>query len=264
MSLKRAILQVAHRESLVQMVGEVGLTEVDRRSQKQLATALARSRRARAERLVQCLSDEEVREACQVYEVQADGEREELVQRLLIAEAYRASGSEIALYTTGPFVALEVLTADNARDSACAIRAVRIEGSRMVSRREHLVRPPRRRFSKTEHGITWKMVASQPRFAQVWEQVAPIFDGASLVAAHNAPFTRSVVLTCCGDAGVQPPRLPYQCTMRLARRMWKLPSGKAHVVSTHLGLGFNAARPDLAKLSAQVVLAARDAARARA
>ncbi|MBI5542920.1 MAG: 3'-5' exonuclease [Deltaproteobacteria bacterium] len=124
---------------------------------------------------------------------------------------------------TIPFVALDFETADYQRDSACALAMVRVEDGRIVQTMNRLIRPPRRDFVFSHiHGITWPDVADQPDFAQLWRDFAPLLKGASFLVAHNASFDRSVLTACCRSARLEPPALPFQCTMRLARERWNL------------------------------------------
>lgn len=119
------------------------------------------------------------------------------------------------------FTALDFETADPMRDSACAVALVRVEGERITARETRLIRPPRKEFWFTHiHGITWEDVRKEPPFEDVWAGLAPLLEGVDFIAAHNAPFDRSVVRACCERAGMEEPALPYLCTVRLARRVW--------------------------------------------
>lgn len=122
----------------------------------------------------------------------------------------------------GPsFVAIDFETADMGRDSACAVGLVRVEGGLIVRTESRLIRPPRRDFVFTYiHGITWEDVADVPPFAQVWSEIRDITDGVDFLAAHNAPFDRSVLHACCLAARLDPPPLPFECTVRHARKRW--------------------------------------------
>ncbi|PTQ88517.1 3'-5' exonuclease [Agitococcus lubricus] len=121
------------------------------------------------------------------------------------------------------FVALDFETADNGRDSACAIGLVRVSAGHIVKRVYHLIRPPRPRvwFSHI-HGLSWQDVKDQPTFAQLWPQLAAEFMDIEFIAAHNASFDRGVLNACCLAAGVQAPILPYTCTVQLARQVWNI------------------------------------------
>lgn len=135
------------------------------------------------------------------------------------------------------FVALDFETADQGRDSACSIALVRVEGSAIVRREHHLIRPPRRTFLFTSiHGISWSQVADAPSFAELWPQLAVCLDGAQFIAAHNASFDAGVLRACCEQAGLRPPAQPFVCTVQVARQAWNLRPTKLPDVCRHLGL----------------------------
>ncbi len=161
------------------------------------------------------------------------------------------------------FVAIDFETADRQRDSACAVGLVRVDGARITARQHRLIRPPRREFEFTYiHGIDWKAVRDQPVFGDVWRDVAPLLDGADFLAAHNAPFDRSVLRACCEGAGLAPPAIDFQCTVRLARERWDIRPTTLPDVCRHLRipLQHHDALSD-AEACARIVLAGRRARR---
>ncbi len=136
-----------------------------------------------------------------------------------------------------PFVAIDFETADFGRDSACAVALVRVENNQIVAKTHALIRPPRSRFQFTYiHGITWEQVRNEPAFGEVWPVLEEYLEGAKFFVAHNAPFDRGVLEHCCYAAGLAPPRLPFKCTVQLARKIWKLPSNKLNLVCEHLNI----------------------------
>jgi DNA polymerase-3 subunit epsilon len=156
------------------------------------------------------------------------------------------------------FVALDFETADYGRDSACAVALVRVEGSRIAARASRLIRPPRKQFMFTSiHGISWTDVAGEPTFARVWKDIRGLLSGAEFLAAHSAPFDKSVLNACCASARLKAPEIPFVCTVKLARRTWDLYPTKLPDVCRHLGLELkhHDALSD-AKACAQIVLAA--------
>lgn len=156
------------------------------------------------------------------------------------------------------FAALDFETADQGRDSACALAVVRVEGGRIVAREARLIRPPRRSFVFTYlHGIAWEDVAGEPPFAEVWAELSPLVEGVDFLAAHNASFDRSVLRRCCEASGLEPPETPFECTVQLARATWSLYPTKLNDVCDylHIPLRHHDAASD-AEACARIVLAA--------
>ena len=117
------------------------------------------------------------------------------------------------------FVAIDFETADFGRDSACAVGVVRVERNRIVQSESRLIRPPRRDFVFTYiHGIAWEDVADAAPFGEVWKELRDLLQGVEFLVAHNAPFDRSVLHACCLSARLDPPPLPFECTVRHARK----------------------------------------------
>lgn len=163
------------------------------------------------------------------------------------------------------FVAIDFETADNGPDSACAVGLVVVEKMRIVESHYSLLKPPRRRFRYSGiHGITWAQVVDAPTFPEHWPKLASLIRGAEFLAAHNAPFDRNVLRACCEAAGIEAPRLPFRCTVKLAKETWQLPSGGLSKVCEHLGieLDHHHALSD-AMACAQIVIAAHRASASR-
>ena len=159
------------------------------------------------------------------------------------------------------FVAIDFETADYGRDSACAVGLVRVERGRIVLRESYLLRPPRPSFAFTAiHGITWSMVARKPAFRELWRRIRPALMGAEFLAAHSAGFDRSVLEACCAAARLRVPKIPFLCTMRLARQTWGIRPTRLPDVCRHLGLHLkhHDALSD-AEACARIVLAAQAA-----
>lgn len=161
--------------------------------------------------------------------------------------------------TTGRFAAIDFETADNGRDSACALAVVVVEGTTILRQEHVFIRPPRRQFLFTYvHGIRWSDVANSPRFCEAWQRLAPLLEGVEFLAAHNAGFDRSVLYQCCHGAGMACPDLRFQCTAKLARQAWGLSPATLPDVCRHLGIALHHHRADSdAHACAQVVIAAR-------
>lgn len=135
------------------------------------------------------------------------------------------------------FVAIDFETANGGRESACAIGLVRVEGFEIVRRETRLIRPPSPDFTFTWcHGITWEEVADQPPFHDVWSELRPMLDGAAFLAAHNARFDRAVLEACCRASGLEAPALPFECTVKTARKAWNIRPTRLDVVCRALDI----------------------------
>lgn len=156
------------------------------------------------------------------------------------------------------FAAIDFETADYGADSACAVGLVRVSGGKIVGRERRLLKPPRRGFVFTAvHGITWEHVSGKPSFREAWPELERFLDGVDFLAAHNASFDRRVLTACCGAAGLEPPPHRFLCTVRLARKLWSLPSASLPNVCRYLGLELNHHEPlSDAEACARIVLAA--------
>lgn len=137
------------------------------------------------------------------------------------------------------FVAIDFETADPKRDSACAVGLVVVDQGEIVARDYRLIRPPRKQFNPfciKVHGIHWNDVCDEPSFGDIWPEIEPLFEGADFIVAHNASFDKSVLHTCCREAGWLAPELPFLCTVQLSRKTWELASNKLPSVCNHLGI----------------------------
>ena len=60
----------------------------------------------------------------------------------------------------------------------------------------------------------------EPKFKDVWLKMKYILDDVEFIAAHNAGFDRTVLHACCERAGLNPPSIPFECTVEIARKTW--------------------------------------------
>lgn len=135
------------------------------------------------------------------------------------------------------FVALDFETADYEPDSACAVALVRVENNRIVRQIHSLIRPPRKDFIFTYiHGITWQDVRRAPKFSEVWQTLIPLLKDIDFIAAHHATFDKKVLHSCCRASGIDPPPIPFRCTVQLSRSVWNLYPTKLPDVCRYLGI----------------------------
>jgi DNA polymerase III subunit epsilon len=135
------------------------------------------------------------------------------------------------------FTAIDFETANERRDSACAVGVVRVEAGAIVRRYSRLLRPPTRRFEFSWlHGIRWEDVAAAPTFASIWPELRDLCAGVDFVAAHNASFDAGVLDACCDRARVTRLRTRYECTVALARKTWGIYPTRLDIVAARLGV----------------------------
>ena len=156
------------------------------------------------------------------------------------------------------FAAIDFETANQDRWSACAVGIVLVEDGCIVAREQFLIRPPSSYFCFTDiHGLTWSDVESAPAFGKLWPRLRRHLRRVDFLAAHNASFDRGVLNACCALAEVDPPALPFVCTVSLARACWSIYPTRLPHVCRNLGipLRHHEALSD-AEACAQIVLRA--------
>ncbi len=160
---------------------------------------------------------------------------------------------------SGHFAAIDFETADRQPDSACAVAIVRANHDQILDSQYWLIRPPRRQFEFSYiHGLTWADVAEQPTFTQLWPQIDEQLQEIDFIAAHNASFDRRVLFACCEAAQITPPTLTFECTVKVARRVWQIHPTKLPNVCAALDipLQHHNAKSD-AEACAQIMIAAK-------
>ena len=85
MRLKQAILRVMGRGALKGAVHGLEIDDVDRRSVQRMSARLSRARRATPEYLLEFLSEQNLKDVCEILDVSASGRRRTLASRLLAA-----------------------------------------------------------------------------------------------------------------------------------------------------------------------------------
>ena len=119
------------------------------------------------------------------------------------------------------FVAIDFETANHYRNSACAVGLAVGHDGRIVLAQSFLICPPTPQFAFTGvHGLSWQGVRNAPTFGEFWPPLRTWIDDAEFIAAHNAPFDRSVLQACCARYRLCAPRTPFTCTVQLARAQW--------------------------------------------
>ena len=140
------------------------------------------------------------------------------------------------------FLAIDFETSCPGYACACSVGVVRVRQGRIAEQVVRLIHQPKNKFwynFTRIHGIKYSHVKDEPGFAEVWPDLAPLFEGVSFLAAHNAPFDSRVARECCLEAGLAPPEAPFICTVALSRKVFGLTKANLPAVCEHLGLTLN-------------------------
>jgi DNA polymerase-3 subunit epsilon len=139
----------------------------------------------------------------------------------------------------GEWVAIDFETANERRDSACALGLAVVGDGRVTRTASWLIRPPEMRFDwrcTRVHGIRARDVADAPEFADVWLEVATYLNDGRLLA-HNASFDMAVLRAMLAAYGMETPDVRYACTLAMARRAWPdLPRHRLDTMCEHFGI----------------------------
>lgn len=138
-------------------------------------------------------------------------------------------------------IAIDFETANERRDSACAVGLAWIDGGAVVRRESRLIRPPELRFSPGNirvHGIVPADVRNRPTFPEVMAEFLPDL-ASDLILAHNAGFDMGVLRASLSTYGVVSPAFSYLCTLQIARRVFPAEEGCGlGKVAARLGIRF--------------------------
>ncbi|MCY7408746.1 MAG: 3'-5' exonuclease [Chitinophagales bacterium] len=121
------------------------------------------------------------------------------------------------------FVALDFETANELNTSACEIGIAVVRHYKIVETKSWLIRPPQNRFNPYNtmlHGISADDVDDAMNFKEVWQELLPYFED-QLLVAHNAAFDMNVMRSLLLHYEVPFKPIPYTCSIKVARKVWK-------------------------------------------
>lgn len=129
------------------------------------------------------------------------------------------------------YTVFDVETANERRDSICAIGIIRYENNKTVYEKEILINPETEfnYFNVKVHGITAADVEDAPTFPKIWDEIKMYFDQTILVA-HNAKSMDLCALYRTLERYDLPPvNNQYICTLELAKSMFGAKMNKIHI-----------------------------------
>lgn len=137
------------------------------------------------------------------------------------------------------FIAIDFETANRQRHSPCSLALTMVKDNRIVDEYYTLIRPETSFHWRNVqiHGIRESDVADAPLFPEVWEEIQRYFTPHHVIAAHNLPFDRGVLLGTLEYYGIQSPRFQTICSVQSSRKLLKnLPNHKLKTVANYLNI----------------------------
>lgn len=138
------------------------------------------------------------------------------------------------------YYAIDFETANEKRNSACALGIVEIDNHKIINKWDYLINPEDvfNPFYISIHGIKPSDVINKPTFSTIWSEIHNILEG-NLVVAHNASFDMSVLRNTLDKYQIPYPNIKYTCTRILSKKIWpSLINYKLNTVCSHLGIDF--------------------------
>lgn len=139
------------------------------------------------------------------------------------------------------FVAIDFETANEKRNSPCALGLTVVEKGQILEEKYWLIKPPDMRFSPINiwiHGIREEDVVNEREFNELWKEIKPYLDGA-FVIAHNASFDISVLRNTLDTYNIEYPEFQYACTVNMSKNFYpNFSNHKLNTVCNILGYKF--------------------------
>ena len=121
------------------------------------------------------------------------------------------------------FLALDFETATPQPDSPCELGIAVVRGGVVREVRNWLIKPRYwpyfNPWNVAVHGIKPNDVAEAPRWEHIWDEVAGLLHG-STVVAHNASFDMGVLRSTLASHHLPHPTFQYFCSVTMAKRVW--------------------------------------------
>ncbi len=157
------------------------------------------------------------------------------------------------------FIAVNFLTANFNRISACKVEMSRIVDWDIKQDLEIFIKPPTSEFTLTyEHQIKWDDVQNAQPFDKAWPQILDFLSPAHYFVGHHKEFHKKVMETCCKHYNLKSPKISNEwiCTFQLSRSTWNFPNCKTpEIVGQRIGLDFHS-HNSVSNLIAQILIKA--------
>lgn len=134
------------------------------------------------------------------------------------------------------FAAIDFEIAGKYGPSACALGISKFKDGKIIDEFYCLIKPPSPKilFSNI-HGLKWKDLKDAPSFPEIWVEAFNFLKDVPYLAAHNAPFDRNVLYSCCDYYDQVFPSQTFLCTLKGARKALKIDAYNLATVSAYFG-----------------------------
>lgn len=162
---------------------------------------------------------------------------------LEVCGSNKASTTTDIDYLTRDFLVFDFETANNSRESACAVGIAIVKDLQVVDTKHFFISPQHNSWFKKRfidlHGISWEQVYDQPFFNDVWLEIEELFKN-NLLLAYNLSFDMDVLKGTLNYYGIPLPELKCNCALQYARKHISGPSDfKLSTVCEFLGVSLN-------------------------
>lgn len=138
------------------------------------------------------------------------------------------------------FIAIDFETATGKRASVCEVGICVVRNGKIAETRSWLIQPEYNLYSYWNiqcHGICPEDTEDAPSFPEVWEEIERLYlDEFDTLVAHNAPFDRSCLEHSAELYNLHLPELKWQCTLKIARRMYDFGCNSLGFLCEQLGI----------------------------
>ncbi|HYF69471.1 MAG TPA: exonuclease domain-containing protein [Ohtaekwangia sp.] len=117
------------------------------------------------------------------------------------------------------FTALDVETANEARNSLCSIGIVKVKKGTIIREISHHIRPRNLRVSALNqqiHGLSERDLRTELELDHLWDSIRSFLEN-EVCVAHNAEFDFNVLRESLQLYGLKLPNIKYMCSIKLAQ-----------------------------------------------
>lgn len=144
------------------------------------------------------------------------------------------------------YIAVDLENPNKKMDSITAIGIYVIHEHEIVDKSYSLINPEDDDFDPfiiELTGITPGMVKDSPTFKEYWPRIEELLRN-NVIVGHNITYDLNVISRALARYNMPVPSFEFSCTLRLSRKLLKLPSYKLSNIAKSIGINYNPHRAD--------------------